>query len=259
MGCYLLGTIFHCYKNGPERNPSFYTFDPSIWNWGVLLLLIQLQKDGRFLQTFSSKNWFSIVFLAIIGVSGHTLLQAYGLLYTTAINTGWIVCHHTHLHHSRGSFLSRGTHHPQEGRRDYPWFTGSLFDYFKRRVFTFSLSFGLHLWWFPHSRQRTHLDSFHCRRKRISFTVFTACSDHTDYYLRIVHHFSFYLVEMGMESSFSIVLSGMDERPLFGNFLFWSGLSFLVFCFGEKGFKHCRNVPLSGAFCNIDRGLSPPE
>jgi drug/metabolite transporter (DMT)-like permease len=91
MGCFLLGIIFHCYKNGPERNPSFYTFDPSIWNWGVLLLLIQLQKDGRFLQTFSSKNWFSIVFLAIIGVSGHTLLQAYGLLYTTAINTGWIV------------------------------------------------------------------------------------------------------------------------------------------------------------------------
>jgi drug/metabolite transporter (DMT)-like permease len=58
---------------------------------GFLLLLVQLQKDKRFLKTFSSKNWLSIIFLAIIGISGHTLLQAYGLLYTTAINTGWIV------------------------------------------------------------------------------------------------------------------------------------------------------------------------
>jgi drug/metabolite transporter (DMT)-like permease len=58
---------------------------------GFLLLLFQLQKDKRFLKTFSSKDWFSIAFLAIIGISGHTLLQAYGLLYTTAINTGWII------------------------------------------------------------------------------------------------------------------------------------------------------------------------
>ena len=58
---------------------------------GFLLLLVQLQKDKRFLKTFSSKDWFSIAFLAIIGISGHTLLQAYGLLYTTAINTGWII------------------------------------------------------------------------------------------------------------------------------------------------------------------------
>jgi drug/metabolite transporter (DMT)-like permease len=58
---------------------------------GLLLLLFQLQKDKRFLKAFSSKDWFSIIFLAIVGVSGHTLLQAYGLLYTTAINTGWIV------------------------------------------------------------------------------------------------------------------------------------------------------------------------
>ena len=27
----------------------------------------------------------------MVGVSGHTLLQAYGLLYTTAINTGWLI------------------------------------------------------------------------------------------------------------------------------------------------------------------------
>ncbi len=58
---------------------------------GFLLLLIQLQKDRRFLKAFSFKDWVSIIFLAIVGISGHTLLQAYGLLYTTAVNTGWIV------------------------------------------------------------------------------------------------------------------------------------------------------------------------
>jgi drug/metabolite transporter (DMT)-like permease len=58
---------------------------------GFLLLLIQLQKDRRFLKTFSSTDWLLIIFLAIVGISGHTLLQAFGLLYTTAINTGWIV------------------------------------------------------------------------------------------------------------------------------------------------------------------------
>ena len=58
---------------------------------GFLLLLVQLQRDGGFLKTFSPKDWVSIIFLAIIGTSGHTLLQTYGLLYTTAVNTGWIV------------------------------------------------------------------------------------------------------------------------------------------------------------------------
>jgi drug/metabolite transporter (DMT)-like permease len=58
---------------------------------GILLLIVQLQKDSRFLKNLSSKDWVSIIFLAIVGISGHTLLQAYGLLYTTAINTGWIV------------------------------------------------------------------------------------------------------------------------------------------------------------------------
>ena len=58
---------------------------------GFLLLLVQLQKDRRFLKAFSFKDWVSIIFLAIVGISGHTLLQAFGLLYTTAINTGWIV------------------------------------------------------------------------------------------------------------------------------------------------------------------------
>jgi len=58
---------------------------------GLLLLLVQLQKNRRFLKAFSIKDWVSIIFLAIVGISGHTLLQAYGLLYTSAINTGWIV------------------------------------------------------------------------------------------------------------------------------------------------------------------------
>jgi drug/metabolite transporter (DMT)-like permease len=58
---------------------------------GLLLLLVQLQRHSGFLKTFSSKDWVSIIFLAIVGISGHTLLQAYGLLYTSATNTGWIV------------------------------------------------------------------------------------------------------------------------------------------------------------------------
>jgi drug/metabolite transporter (DMT)-like permease len=58
---------------------------------GLLLVLVQLQRNRGFLKTFSSKDWVSIIFLAIVGISGHTLLQAYGLLYTSATNTGWIV------------------------------------------------------------------------------------------------------------------------------------------------------------------------
>jgi drug/metabolite transporter (DMT)-like permease len=58
---------------------------------GLLLLLFQLQKDQRFLKKFNSKDWISIILLALVGVSAHTLLQAYGLLYTTAINTGWLI------------------------------------------------------------------------------------------------------------------------------------------------------------------------
>ena len=58
---------------------------------GLLLLLFQLQKDKRFLKNFYSKDWISIFLLALVGVSTHTLLQAYGLLYTTAINTGWLI------------------------------------------------------------------------------------------------------------------------------------------------------------------------
>ena len=58
---------------------------------GLLLLLFQLQKDRRFLKKFNFKDWLSIIFLALVGVSIHTLLQAYGLLYTTAIHTGWLI------------------------------------------------------------------------------------------------------------------------------------------------------------------------
>ena len=58
---------------------------------GLLLLLAQLYRDRNFFKAFSGKDWLHIILLAIVGVSGHTLLQAYGLLYTTAIDTSWIV------------------------------------------------------------------------------------------------------------------------------------------------------------------------
>jgi drug/metabolite transporter (DMT)-like permease len=57
----------------------------------LFLLAFQLQKDRQFLKAFTFRDWLFILFLAAIGISGHTLLQAYGLLFTTAINTGWIV------------------------------------------------------------------------------------------------------------------------------------------------------------------------
>ena len=59
---------------------------------GVLLLLsFQLSKDKIFFKIFSCRDWVYIFILAAVGVSGLGLLQAYGLLYTTAINTGWII------------------------------------------------------------------------------------------------------------------------------------------------------------------------
>ena len=57
----------------------------------LLLLLVQCGRDKGFLKTFSSRDWIQIFLLAAVGVSGIGLLQAYGLLYTTAINTGWII------------------------------------------------------------------------------------------------------------------------------------------------------------------------
>ena len=57
----------------------------------LLLLLVQCSREMGFLKTFSYRDWIHIFILAAVGVSGLGLLQAYGLLYTTAINTGWII------------------------------------------------------------------------------------------------------------------------------------------------------------------------
>ncbi len=57
----------------------------------LLLLIFQLGRDRTFLKRFSRHDWFYMIVLAAVGVSGLGLLQAYGLLYTTAINTGWII------------------------------------------------------------------------------------------------------------------------------------------------------------------------
>lgn len=57
----------------------------------LLLLLVQLGRDRTFLKIFFPRDWSHIFILAAAGVSGLGLLQAYGLLYTTAINTGWII------------------------------------------------------------------------------------------------------------------------------------------------------------------------
>ena len=59
---------------------------------GVLLLLfVQYQRDKTFLRHFAYRDWLHIFILASVGVSGLGLLQAYGLIYTSAINTGWII------------------------------------------------------------------------------------------------------------------------------------------------------------------------
>ncbi len=57
----------------------------------LMLLLFQLGRHRSFLKLFSPRDWIYMVILAAVGVSGLGLLQAYGLLYTTAINTGWII------------------------------------------------------------------------------------------------------------------------------------------------------------------------
>ncbi|MBM4339915.1 MAG: DMT family transporter [Deltaproteobacteria bacterium] len=57
----------------------------------LMLLFIQLGRERSFLKLFSLWDWVYIFILAALGVSGLGLLQAYGLLYTTAINTGWII------------------------------------------------------------------------------------------------------------------------------------------------------------------------
>jgi drug/metabolite transporter (DMT)-like permease len=57
----------------------------------LLLSFIQFSRDSRFLHLFSVRDWIQICFLALVGTAGHNFLQASGLLYTTAINTGWII------------------------------------------------------------------------------------------------------------------------------------------------------------------------
>ncbi len=57
----------------------------------ILLSLIQFSRDRRFLRLLSARDWGQILLLALVGIAGHNLVQAYGLLYTTAINTGWII------------------------------------------------------------------------------------------------------------------------------------------------------------------------
>jgi drug/metabolite transporter (DMT)-like permease len=57
----------------------------------LLLLLVQYGRDKGFLKAFSYRDWVHLLLLGAVGVSGLGLLQAYGLLYTTAIDTGWII------------------------------------------------------------------------------------------------------------------------------------------------------------------------
>ncbi len=57
----------------------------------LLLFFFQYHQDKTFLKQFAYKDWIHIVILAAVGVSGLGLLQAYGLIYTSAINTGWII------------------------------------------------------------------------------------------------------------------------------------------------------------------------
>ena len=57
----------------------------------LLLFFFQYQRDKTFLKQFAYRDWIHIVILATVGVSGLGLLQTYGLVYTSAINTGWII------------------------------------------------------------------------------------------------------------------------------------------------------------------------
>jgi drug/metabolite transporter (DMT)-like permease len=57
----------------------------------LLLFFFQYQRDKTFLKQFANRDWVYIFLLATVGVTGLGLLQAYGLIYTSAINTGWII------------------------------------------------------------------------------------------------------------------------------------------------------------------------
>ncbi|MGQ9509091.1 MAG: DMT family transporter [Thermodesulfobacteriota bacterium] len=69
-----------------------FTLLPLRYLLGFLLLLsIQLSRNKDFLKLFAFRDWIYIFILSSVGVSGLGLLQAYGLLYTSAIHTGWII------------------------------------------------------------------------------------------------------------------------------------------------------------------------
>lgn len=57
----------------------------------LLLLFAQYGRDKTFLKPFSHRDWIQIFALAAVGVAGLGLLQVCGLIYTTAINTAWII------------------------------------------------------------------------------------------------------------------------------------------------------------------------
>jgi drug/metabolite transporter (DMT)-like permease len=57
----------------------------------LFLFSVQVYRDRGFLKAIRFRDWMSIFALAAVGVVAVTGLQAYGLLYTTAINTGWII------------------------------------------------------------------------------------------------------------------------------------------------------------------------
>jgi drug/metabolite transporter (DMT)-like permease len=56
-----------------------------------LLSLVQFSRDKQFLRVLSARDWAEVILLALVGIAGHNLIQAYGLSYTTAIHTGWII------------------------------------------------------------------------------------------------------------------------------------------------------------------------
>jgi len=57
----------------------------------LLLFFFQYRRDKTFFKQFAYQDWIHIFLLAMVGVAGLGLLQAYGLIYTSAINTGWII------------------------------------------------------------------------------------------------------------------------------------------------------------------------
>ncbi len=211
---------------------------------GFLLLLVQLQKDRRFLKAFSSTNWLSIIFLAVVGISGHTLLQAFGLLYTTAINTGWIVAIIPIFITIAARFYLGETITPRKIGGIILGFLGIFFviskGVFSLSIFRFGSTFGDFLvlisaltWTAFTVGGRGFLSRF-SPLAAITPIMIVGC----------FITFPFTWLKWEWNILFHLSLSG------------WISILFLgVFCSGEKGFKPCRNVPLSGALGYIDRSI----